>query len=120
VSAPEIQRPMPLPVASPVLNARLAPDVAQELREAVVQELASQRRELLLVQQAATEEIAALVRRLDELQAPRQERQLAYETRIRTLETELAIRTAENRELVKLKIEMTRRQLETELATTTA
>jgi len=119
VSAPEIQRPMPLPVASPVLNARLAPDVAQELREAVVQELASQRRELLLVQQAATEEIAALVRRLDELQAPRQERQLAYETRIRTLETELAIRTAENRELLKLKIEMTRRQLETELAATT-
>jgi len=118
LSVPEIQSP--LPVASHVFNAGLAPDVAQVLREMVVQELASQRRELLLVHQAATEEIAALVRRLDELQAPRQERQHAYEARIRTLETELAIRTAENRELLKLKIELTHRQLETELAATPA
>ena len=104
----------------PRLNDGLAPDMAQALRAVVVQELASQRRELLLVQQAATEEIAALVRRLDELQAPMQERQHAYEARIQALETELAIRTAENRELLKLKIEMTRRQLEAELASVTA
>ena len=103
-------------VADHAANANLAPEVTQAVREAVAQELASQRRELLLAHQAATEEIVALVHRLDELQVSSQERLHTYETRIQTLEKELAIRTEENRELLKLKIEMTRHQLETELA----
>jgi len=116
VPAPAIQLPMPLPKTSHTTNSSLAPEVAQAVREAVVQELAAQRRELLLAHQAATEEIAALVRRLDELQVPMQERLHTYETRIQTLEKELAIRTQENRELLKLKIETTRQQLQAELA----
>ena len=112
----EVQLPMPLSEAGTVVQASLAPDVAQAVREAVVQELAAQRRELLLAHQAATEEIAALVRRLDELQVPMQERLHTYETRIQTLEKELTLRTEENRELLKLKIATTRRQLEAELA----
>ena len=109
------QVPLPLPLPGSV-KTDLTPQVAQAVREAVQQELASQRRELLLAQQAATDEIAALVRRLDELQVPMQQRLQTYETRIQTLETELALRNEENRELLKLKIETTARQLEAERA----
>ena len=51
-----------------------------------------------------------------ELKAPIQERLHSYETRIHELERDLAERNEENRELLKMKIEMTRRQLEAERA----
>ncbi len=92
----------------------LAPLLAQAVKEAVVQELAAQRRELLRVQENAAMELVAMIRRLDSLQAPLQDRMRAYESRIQELEKELAARTEENQELLKLKIEMLRRQLETE------
>ncbi|HXR05064.1 MAG TPA: hypothetical protein VN836_10200 [Verrucomicrobiae bacterium] len=92
----------------------LAPMLAQAVKEAVVQELAAQRRELLRVQEIAAMELVALVRRLDSLQAPLQDRMRAYEARIQELEKELAARAEENHELLKLKIEMLRCQLETE------
>jgi hypothetical protein len=100
------------------LHAELAPQVAQAVREAVMQELALQRRELMLAQQVATDEIVALVHRLDQLQLPMQERLRAYEGQIQRLERELAARNEENRELLKLKIDMMRRQLERERAHT--
>jgi hypothetical protein len=108
---------VPLPLAD-TARPDLAPQVAQAVREAVQRELALQRRELLVAQQAATDEIAALVQRLDELQVPMQERLHTYETRIQSLEKELAIRDEENRELLRLKIEMISRQLQTERAAT--
>jgi hypothetical protein len=115
ISALVAQVPLPLPdVAKP----DLAPQVAQAVREAVQRELALQRRELLVAQQAATDEIAALVQRLDELQMPMQQRLYTYETRIQSLEKELALRNEENHELLKLKIEMISRQLQTERAAT--
>ncbi|MDE3068783.1 MAG: hypothetical protein KGJ60_14715 [Verrucomicrobiota bacterium] len=98
----------------PTLPDNLAPYLAQALKEAVVQELAAQRGELVRVQQLAAMEIAELVRRLDRLQAPMHERLHSYEMRISELEKELAERTEENRELLKMKIEMLRRQLESE------
>jgi len=101
-----------------VARADLTPQVAHAVREAVQQELAAQRRELLRAQQAATDEIAALVQRLDELQVPMQQRLQTYEERIKLLEGELAVRNEENRELLKLKIEMISRQLAAERATT--
>jgi hypothetical protein len=97
-------------------QASLTPQVAQILKEAVVQGLAAQRNELLQAQQAAAAEIGALVHRLDELKVPMQERLRSYEERIAELEKDLAERNEENRELLKLKIEMTRRQLEAERA----
>jgi hypothetical protein len=106
---------VPLPFPDPIKD-NLTPQVAQAVREAVQQELAMQRRELLMAQQSAAKEIAALVQRLDELQVPMQERLQAYEARIHMLEKELALRNDENRELLKMKIEMTNRQLETERA----
>jgi 7TM-HD extracellular len=97
-----------------VVSAEFAPHLAQAVKEALVQELAAQRREMLSVQQAATSDIAELVRRLDQLQIPLQERLHTYETQIQQLEKNLAARTEENRELLKMKIEMMRKQLETE------
>jgi len=95
-------------------RADLTPHLAQALKEALVQELAIQRRELLQAQQIAITEIAQMAHRLDELKAPMQERLRSYETRIQELEKELAARSEENRELLKLKIEMVRHQLELE------
>jgi hypothetical protein len=89
-------------------------DLAQVVREALVQELAVQRRELLVAQQIAAAEITGLVQRLDELQMTMRERVQAYELQIQKLEKELAARAAENHELLQLKIEMIRQQLEME------
>jgi hypothetical protein len=97
-----------------VARADLAPHLAQALKEALVQELAIQRKELLQAQQIAIAEIAQLAHHLDELKAPLQERLRSYETRIQELEKELRARTEENRELLKLKIEIMRHQLEVE------
>ncbi len=98
------------------LPVELAPQLAEALKSAVVQELAAQRRELLQTQQNAAAEVFRLMQRLNDLQVPSQERLGAYENRILELEKELAARTEENRELLKLKIEMLRQQLETERA----
>lgn len=102
--------------AQAALKASLAPQLAESLKEAVVQGLAAQRSELIKAQQSAALEIAELVRRLDELKAPMRDRLRSYEERIEQLERDLAERNEENRELLKMKIEMTRRQLETERA----
>jgi hypothetical protein len=92
----------------------LAPHLAQAIKETLVQELAIQRKELLQAQQIAIMELSQLTRHLDELKAPMQERLRSYETRIQELEKDLAARSEENRELLKLKIEMVRHQLEIE------
>jgi hypothetical protein len=110
-------QPFPPPSVNTLLNSlqsTLAPHLAQALKDAVVQELAAQRRQLLAAQQAAADELAALVRRLEQMQTPMMERLRAYEERLRELQKELAEQTEQNRELLKLKIEMTRRQIETE------
>ncbi|MGA2801645.1 MAG: hypothetical protein ABSE97_04645 [Verrucomicrobiota bacterium] len=88
--------------------------LVEALKAAIVQELASQRRELLGAQQQAAAELTELSRRLEAVQAPMLERLRAYEQRIQDLEKELSERSKENHELLKLKIEMTRRRLEPE------
>ncbi len=83
---------------SPAVSPELAPYLAQTLKEAVVQGLAAQRAELLETQRVAATEISQLVLRLDQLQAPMQERLRVYQERIQELQKELADRTDENRE----------------------
>jgi hypothetical protein len=100
--------------AQAAARASLAPHLAQVLKETVIQELATQRRELLKAQEEAAVEIAAMIRRFDSVQAPLQERLHSYEARIQELEKELSALNEENRELLKLKIEMIRHQLEVE------
>jgi len=96
----------------------IAPHVAQAVHDAVMQEMGLQRRELMIAQQMATDEIASLVERLEQMQAPMQERFKAYESQIERLENELVVRTEENRELLKIKVEMMRQHLEYERART--
>ena len=116
-ASPTLQVQLPLPEAS---RLEISPQVAQVVQDAVLQELAAQRRNLLLAQAAATEEVTALVQRLDELQLPLQKRLHSYETRIQALEKELSERSEANRELVQMKIEVIRLRLESERTTTTA
>ena len=84
------------------------------LKDAVVQELAAQRRELLAGQQAAAAELTELAHRLEAVQTPLLERLRAYEQRISELERDLADQSKENRELLKLKIDLLREKIETE------
>jgi predicted RNase H-like nuclease (RuvC/YqgF family) len=110
-------QPLPPPSVAAVLQAAqssLESHLVEALKDAVVQELASQRRELLAGQQQAAAELTELARRLEAVQTPMLERLRAYEQRIRDLEKELSEQSKENRELLELKIEMTRRQLESE------
>ena len=118
VTAPATLRRLDAP-ASPAPAAELAPYLVQTLKDAVVQGLAAQRAELLEAQRQAAAEITELVHRLDALQAPMQDRIRAYQERIQELQKDLAERTAENRELLKMKIEMMRRQIEAERARVT-
>ena len=110
-------QPLPPPAVNTLLNSvqtQLAPHLVDALKDAVVQELAAQRRELLAGQQAAAAELAELARRLEAVQTPMLERLRAYEQRIGELERDLADQSKENRELLKLKIEMLREKIETE------
>ena len=113
-------QPLPPPSINTLLNhvqASLAPHLVEALKNAVVQELAAQRRELLSAQQTASAELTELARRLESVQTPLLERLRAYEQRISELEKELGEQSKENRELLKLKIDLIREQIETERST---
>jgi hypothetical protein len=110
-------QPLPPPSVNALLNAvqsSLAPHLVDALKNAVVQELAAQRRELLAAQQTAAAELTELARRLESVQAPLLERLRAYEQRIAELEKDLASQSQENRELLKMKIDLLREQVEAE------
>jgi len=82
------------------------------LSQWLTRRLISQRRLLLDTQNKAIAEMAELEARLEKVHAPLQDRLEAYERRIAELEKELAARGDENRELLKAKIEMIRKQLQ--------
>lgn len=110
-------RTLPPPSVNAALNslqASLAPHLVESLKHAVVKELANQRRELLAAQQTATAELAELARRLEAVQTPLLERLQIYEQRVQELERELADQSRENRELLKLKIDMLREKIQSE------
>ena len=110
---------IPPPNLNSLLNSAqssLAPHFVDALKDAVVQELAAQRRELLAGQQAAAAELTELARRLEAVQTPLLERLRTYEERIAELERDLADQSKENRELLKLKIDLLRQQVQTERA----
>jgi hypothetical protein len=95
-------------------RAGLIAHLSQWLSRVLTQRLISQRRLLLDTQGHAAAEMAELEARLERVQAPMKVRLAAYEHRIAELEKELAVRGEENRELLKAKIEMMRKQLEAE------
>jgi len=104
-----------LPWQTPAgLQTELAPQLVRAVQSAFVQELAGHRRHLLQTQHVAATEVIHLVKKMDQLQVAMQERLQTYETQIRDLESELAARTEENRELIQLKIQLIRHQLDVE------
>lgn len=95
-------------------HAAIRAGVLAQLKEKLLGGLVSQRGQLLEAQRSAAAELAEMQRRLNELHAPLQERLKAYEARIADLEKALAAKGEENLELIKAKIAMMRKQLETE------
>jgi hypothetical protein len=97
--------------AHEALRAGVMEQVSHVLQDRLVSELATHRRELIEAQQAAAAEMEALDRRLNEMHAPLQERLQAYEARVAELERALAYKDDQNRELLKARIELLRKQL---------
>lgn len=86
------------------------------LKQNFAQRLLSERTQMLDAQQSAAADLAELEKRLDELHTPLQERLRAYEKRVAELEKSLAAKGKENRQLLEAKIQLTRKQMETERA----
>ncbi len=114
VADPRTLPPPAVNAALTSIQSSLAPHLVNALKDAVVQELAAQRRELLAAQQNAIAELTELAHRLESVQTPLLERLLAYEERVTELERELADQSKENRELLKLKIDLLREKIEAE------
>lgn len=102
---------MELAGSVPNLRQQVILQWAESMKEKAVQKLLADRRESRAVQNYAAEELEDLERRLAALQYPIQERLAAYEKRIEELEVELSRKGAENRELVRAKIEMTKQRM---------
>jgi hypothetical protein len=100
--------------AAALLRASLRPHLARWMMNELVQRLLSQRSQVLTGQQKAEREVAELAARLEKVHAPLADRLRAYEQRIAQLEAELAARDEQSLDLIKAKIETTRRKLEGE------
>jgi hypothetical protein len=100
--------------ATAMLRASLLPHLARWMMNELVQRLLSQRSQIVTGQQKAEREVAELAARLEEVHAPLEDRLRAYEQRIAELEAELAAKGEQNLDLIKAKIETTRRKLEGE------
>jgi hypothetical protein len=100
--------------ATAMLRASLLPHLARWMMNELVQRLLSQRSQILTGQQKAEREVADLAARLEEVHAPLEDRLRAYEQRIAELEAELTAKGEQNLDLIKAKIETTRKQMEGE------
>jgi hypothetical protein len=100
--------------ATAMLRANLLPHLARWMMNEVMQRLLSHRSEIVTGQQKAEREVAELAARLEEVHAPLEDRLRAYEQRIAQLEAELAAKGEQSLDLIKAKIETTRKKLEGE------
>lgn len=94
----------------------LAAQLAQELRDRVVQSLYSQREDLLRAEQSATLSVKQLEERLARLQPRILARIQSFERRIAELEYQLAQKESENQDLIRARIDEVRAKLDAELA----
>jgi hypothetical protein len=104
--------------AAALLKTRLMPQLARWMMNELIQRLLHQRTDLMTSQQRAEQEVSELEQRLEKLHAPLEDRLKAYEQRIAELERDLAAKGAENRELIKARIESARLKLASERAKT--
>lgn len=100
--------------ATAMLRTKMLPHMARWMMQEFMQRLMLQRRVILSDQQTAEREVAELADRLEHVHAPLEDRLRAYERRIAELEAELAARGEQNLELIKARIETTRRKLDGE------
>jgi len=100
--------------ATAMLRSGLLPHLARWMMGELVRRLVSHRSTLLAEQTRAESEVSDLAMRLEQLKTPIEERLRAYEKRITELESELAAKGAQNAELIKAKIESTRKKLAAE------
>ena len=98
-------------------RAALVPKFMQWLKSQAVQQLVSQRQDLMTTQQLAELELARLERMLVDIHAPLEERLKIYERRIAELEQALTAKGEESRELIQTMIRLTRSKLESERKT---
>ncbi|HKI68924.1 MAG TPA: FHA domain-containing protein, partial [Verrucomicrobiae bacterium] len=98
--------------AQSAVRSSLAQHFGQWLSDKMTRRLVQQRAQLLNAHQSAASEIAELDARLEKVQAPLHDRLRVYEQRITELEKELTLKSEENRELIKLKIELVRKRME--------
>jgi len=101
-----------------LLREKLMPELAEFVKQSLVQGLAAQRDALLVMQQQAMQSLIEFETRLSALQAPLQDRIRAYETRIGELEREISAQGAEMRELTRTILQLMRKKLEEEQAQT--
>lgn len=100
--------------ATALMKARLMPHLARWMIGELTQRLLFQRTQILTLQQRAEKEVLDLAERLEHIHAPLEDRLRAYECRIADLEAQLAAKGQENLELIKARIETTRKQMEGE------
>lgn len=100
--------------ATAMLRTKMLPHMARWMMQEFMQRLMWQRRAILTEQQTAEREVAELAERLENVHAPLEERLRAYESRIAELEEALAAKGEQNLELIKARIETTRRKLDGE------
>jgi hypothetical protein len=101
-----------------LLRARILPHLAGWMMNELWYRLLRQRGALLASRQEAERELAELAERLDGAQAPLEERLHAYEQRIAELEAQLALKDQQNQELIRARLEWTRRKLDEERSAT--
>lgn len=94
-----------------MVRAGLAPQLARQMMNKLVQELITQRAEWLLTSRVAENELAEIERRFTASHTQLQKRLRDFEKRTEELEQMLAVKTEENSELIKSQIELTQKQL---------
>lgn len=100
--------------ATAMLRTKMLPHLARWMMQEFMRRLMLQRRVILSDQQTAEREVAELAERLEHVHAPLEDRLRAYERRIAELEAELTARGEQDLELIKARIETTRRRLDGE------
>ncbi len=98
--------------ATALVRAGLLPQFARWFKDKLLCGLLAQRAQLLDTQQIAAAELDELERRLAKIHAPLAGQLKDYERRIAELEKELAVKGELNRELIRAKIAVARKQLE--------
>lgn len=97
--------------ATALLRSELTPHLAAMMKDRLVLTLLSQRARLLQHNQVNTERVAALNHRLTALRFQLQKQTVAYEKRITNLEQALAAKDRITRELLKVKVKLSRQAL---------